>query len=99
MSFFQVTSSELKHRAEELRNLNQRFANEEEALSNYHNALNSMWEGETKEAFSREFIQDRAKMDLFKNAINQYIEALLVIASRYDEAESRNIAVAGARSV
>lgn len=97
MSFFQVTSSELRAKADELKNLNQRFHQETENLGNCHNALNGMWEGESKEAFSREFIQDRAKMELFSNAIAQYIEALHVIAVRYDEAESKNLATASSR--
>ena len=40
---------------------------------------------------------DRAKMELFSNAIAQYIEALHVIAVRYDEAESKNLATASSR--
>lgn len=99
MAFFQVTAFELRNKAEELRDLNQRFLSEEEKLNNYHDALNGMWEGETKESFSREFIRDKGRMDNFFNAINQYIEALNLVASKYEEAESRNVALANSRTV
>lgn len=99
MAYFQVTASELKEKAQELRSLNTRFSEESEKLSGYHNALSGMWEGETKESFSKEFLRDRSRMDSFSSAINLYIEALLSMASKYEEAENRNLALAGARSV
>lgn len=99
MAYFQVTSADLRRKAEELKGLNQRFTQEEENLNGCHNALNSMWEGETKESFSREFNKDRTRMDAFKNAINQYTEALLSIAASYEDAENKNLSIVGSRSV
>lgn len=99
MAYFQVTSSELKEKSQELRSLNTRFNQEAEKMSGYHNALNGMWEGESKDSFSKEFIRDRGRIDSFYSAINQYIEALNVIASKYEEAESRNLTLAGSRSI
>lgn len=94
MSFYQVTSKELRTKADELRNLNGRFFNETENLSNCHDALNSMWEGDAKDSFTKMFIKDKAGMDNFKKAIDQYIETLLIIASRYEEAEAKNTSIA-----
>lgn len=91
MSFIQVTADELRNKASELSGLNSRFRTEIENLVSLKEGLNSMWEGEAKEAFNQAFSRDKGNMDNFRNAIDQYIQALLVIASRYDEAEKRNI--------
>ena len=76
MSFFQVTSSELKHRAEELRNLNQRFANEEyiKSLSSTElkikadeQRLEAMVRQQLKEEFPN--IEKSASYDLLVDAV------------------------------
>lgn len=91
MSFIQVTASELKNKASELQGLNSKFQSEIENLTSYKNALDSMWEGDAKELFNSAFMKDRGNMDKFKSAIDQYTQALLVIAERYEEAEKRNM--------
>ena len=53
---------------------------------------------EAKEAFNSAFIKDKSTMDAFKSAIDQYVQALLVIAARYEEAEKKNVSVAATRS-
>ena len=94
MSFYQVTSKELRAKADELRNLDGRFLSEMEKLTSYHDALSGMWEGDAKEGFSKVFMRDKTGMDNFKRAIDQYIEALIVIANRYEEAEMKNASLA-----
>ena len=98
MSFIQVTAEELRNRATQLQGLNAKFQSEIENLMNCQNNLNSMWEGEAKEAFNQAFVKDKGNMDSFKSAIDQYIQALLLIASRYEEAEKRNLNTATTRS-
>ena len=98
MSFYQVTSSELRARAEEMRNLNSRFKSEEEALRGYEQNLKTMWEGEANEVFHAAFTHDASSMDLFHDAVEQYIEALLVIAERYEIAERKNAEMARNRT-
>lgn len=98
MSYIQVTSSELRNKAEELRGLNQRYSTEIENMLSNQNNLNSMWEGEAKDAFNQAFNQDKGKLDSFKNAIDTYIQALNTIAQRYEEAEKKNFAIAGQRT-
>lgn len=97
MSFIQVTASELKNKASELQGLNSKYQSEIENLSSYHGALDSMWEGEAKDIFNSMFIKDRASLDRFKNAVDQYIQALLTIAERYELAEKKNITTASER--
>lgn len=98
MSFIQVTASELKNKAAELQGLNSRFQAEIENLVNQQNNLNSMWEGEAKEAFNQAFTRDKGNMDNFKSAIDAYIQALNSIALSYEEAEKRNLSAATTRS-
>lgn len=98
MAYFQVTSSELKQKAEELSNLNQRFMNEVEGLVNSQASLKSSWEGEANEAFNSEFLRNKVQLDNFKSAVAQYVDALMVISAKYEEAEARNLSLAGTRS-
>lgn len=98
MAYIQVTSNELRTKADELRGLNQRFSSEIENMTSHQNNLNTMWEGEAKEAFNQALNQDKGKLENFKNAIEAYIQALTVIAQRYDEAENKNLSIAGQRT-
>ncbi|HOO26920.1 MAG TPA: WXG100 family type VII secretion target [Lachnospiraceae bacterium] len=98
MSFIQVTASELRNRAEELRGLNARFKSQAETLETCEQTLKSMWEGQANDVFHSAFIRDKGQMDGFYGAIEQYVSALLVIAEKYEEAETKNTATASARS-
>ena len=98
MSFLQVTAAELRNKASELQGLNSRFQGEIENLVANQSNLNTMWEGEAKEAFNNAFIRDKGNLDNFKGAIDQYIQALLVIAERYEEVEKRNLSTASTRT-
>lgn len=98
MSFIQVTSTELKSKAEELLGLNSKFQSEIENLMSCQSNLNTMWEGEAKDAFDSAFMRDKGNMDSFKSAMDQYIQALQVIAARYEEAEKKNVSTANSRS-
>ena len=56
-----------------------------------------MWEGDAKEAFSRSFHTDKAKMMLFHTEIGKYVSAMRTAAARYEAAERINVSTAGAR--
>ncbi len=98
MSFIQVTAAELRKRAEELKGLNDSFKTQTEALKSTEESLKTMWEGEANMAFHNAFVRDKGQMDSFKQAIDQYVNALVTIAGRYEEAEARNLSAAGSRS-
>ena len=98
MSYFEVTAAQLRNRAEELRGLNSRFGSEVESLSSTEENLKAMWEGEANTMFHNAFARDKGQMDNFKAAIERYIEALLIIAAKYEEAEARNVSTAQTRS-
>ncbi len=98
MSFFQVTASELRKKADILRGLNSRFKSGVDNLLSVEQALKTMWEGEANDVFHSVFIKDRDRMELFHEVIESFIEALLIIAAKYEEAEKRNTATASTRS-
>ncbi|MCR5788534.1 MAG: WXG100 family type VII secretion target [Lachnospiraceae bacterium] len=98
MSYFQVTAAELKHKAEELKGLNSHFQTQTESLKSTEEALRIMWEGEANNSFHSAFLRDKSRMDSFRQAIEQYVTALMTIASKYEEAEARNVATAMART-
>ncbi|MCR4740045.1 MAG: WXG100 family type VII secretion target [Lachnospiraceae bacterium] len=94
----QFTSNELRNKAEELRNLNGNFKAQTDSLQNTEEALRGMWEGEANNTFHAAFVRDKGQMDNFKQTIDQYTDALLTIASKYEEAEARNVALASNRT-
>ena len=98
MSFFQVTPQELRNRAGRLSELNSQFKAKETELTEQETSLSSMWEGAAKDAFHQAFTRDRQQMDVFHQLISQYIQALLEIAVRYEQAEARNREIASARN-
>lgn len=98
MAAFQVTSSELKAKANELRELDAQFKTQAGNLESQEGSLISMWEGEARNAFDMAFKSDKAQMDNFYNLIQQYCVALDNIAAKYDMAEARNVSTAQART-
>lgn len=98
MSFFQVTAAELRKKAEQLKGLNTRFKSGVDTLQTTEQALKTMWEGEANDAFHTAFIKDKSQMDRFHAVVESFIEALMIIAAKYEEAEKRNIATASTRS-
>lgn len=99
MAAIQVTSQQLRDKAAELRNQNNTVRNQIENLRSQENSLSGMWEGEARDSFRSAFSTDIAKMTEFCAAIDQYAGALETIAAKYDEAETKNVALANARTV
>lgn len=98
MSFFEVTSGEVRSKAGQLSELNGQFKAKAVDLSEKEGSLASMWEGAAKDTFHSAFMQDKSQMDIFTQLIDQYVEALLEIAQKYEEAERRAMELAAARN-
>lgn len=98
MSAFQVTSSQLLSKAEELTNLNSQFKTQVGTLEETELSLCSMWEGEAKNAFHTQFQKDKTQFDNFFNAIQVYVQTLQSIAQKYAQAEQQNVDVANTRT-
>lgn len=98
MAEFQVTSSQLRQKAQLLSQLNSSLNTQITVLQNSETGVCSMWEGEAKNAFHRAFTHDKQCMDEFKKAIDQYVRALEQIAQSYEKGESQNVQIATTRS-
>lgn len=98
MSYFRVTSSELRRKAGRISELNSQFKAKSEELGEQEAALCSMWEGIAKDTFHQAFLRDRQQMGTFYQLICQYVQVLLEIAERYERAEERNRAIAASRN-
>ena len=98
MGYIQVTSRELRNSAQELQSLNSQFRTKAAELTEKETALCGMWEGSARDAFHQAFGRDRQQMDNFHQLIAQYVQVLLEIAARYEEAEARNREIATARN-
>ncbi|MCI9464347.1 MAG: WXG100 family type VII secretion target [Lachnospiraceae bacterium] len=98
MASFRVTASELKAKAGTLREYNGQFKTQVEGLSEQEGSLIGMWEGMARDAFDKAFQQDKLQMDNFAMLVDQYCEALELIASKYELAENQNYNTATTRS-
>lgn len=98
MGLIQVSATELKAKAGELRNLNSQFKTQVGNLESQEQTLVGMWEGEARDAFNNAFNNDKAQMDNFYNLIEQYCVALENIAAKYDMAEAQNVSTAASRT-
>lgn len=98
MAAFRVTSSELRSKAGELREMNTQFKAQVGNLENQEGSLIAMWEGEARNAFDSAFKNDILQMENFYNLIRVYCESLEMIAAKYDLAESQNASTAQTRS-
>ncbi|OUQ62896.1 hypothetical protein B5E53_16875 [Eubacterium sp. An11] len=93
----QISTASLTSKANELKNLNSRFKTQVENLTSTESSLNTMWEGESKDAFHQAFTQDITQMNNFYNAIEKYITSLNEIVKEYEKAEKTNISTATTR--
>lgn len=97
MAEIRVTPSELRRKADDLRNLNQKFWNEVDTMIDNERQLSGMWEGEARNAFHTAFEADKGKMERFHANIELYVQALLENAQKYEEAENKNTTTATTR--
>lgn len=90
MSAIVVTPATLRSQSEALRTTNARFKSAIAELEASEGTLNSMWEGDANRAFHTAFNNDKTQMTNFYTLIEQYCDALVNIAQKYDQAENTN---------
>lgn len=93
-----VNTSTVTNKAGELKSLNSNLKKQIETLTTTENSLNSMWEGDAKEAFHKAFSNDVIQMNNFYNAIEKYVASLQEIVSAYEKAEKTNLNTATTRA-
>lgn len=95
---FNVTASDLMNGASNLMDLNANFKAQVENLVSTEASLNSMWEGEARDAFRRVFEEDREQLERFAQLVDRYVETLNQIAENYRKAEETNTSIASTRT-
>ena len=98
MAEIKVTSSELRTKASELRQLNGQFKKAVDDMTATEGQLMTMWDGESKEVFHSAYTSDVNQMTEFYNTIEKYCQALETNAEKYDAAEQKNLSTASTRS-
>lgn len=98
MGLIRVTATELKSKAETLTTLNNTLKTNVSELEATEQNLNSMWEGEAKDAFHQAFHNDKVQMNNFSMLIEKYVASLLTIAAKYEQAENVNVGTATTRN-
>ena len=94
MAQIQVTSSQVKSKADMLNNYNKQLSTQIDSLQQQEGSLLRMWEGEAKNAFHKAFTSDIQQMKNFYLEINNYVAKLRDIVKSYEEAERKNIQIA-----
>lgn len=98
MALIRVTAAQLKAKAEELTGLNTNFKSNVSDLEACEQNLVSMWDGQAKDAFHQAFNNDKIQMTNFSTLIEKYVNTLLVIAAKYEQAEAANTETASTRT-
>lgn len=96
-NLIQVSTATLSKKANELKSLNSKLKKQIESLTSTEGSLNSMWEGQAKDAFHKAFSQDVVQMNNFYNAIEKYASSLEQIVKEYEKAEKANTTTATQR--
>lgn len=97
MALIRVTAAQLKAKAEELTGLNTNFKANVRELEACEQNLTTMWEGQAKDAFHHSFNNDKIQMTNFSTLIEKYVATLIMIAAKYEQAESINTETAATR--
>ena len=90
-----VSSAQLRTRASELTELNQRFKTQVNSLEEKEGVLKGMYEGDAATTLHNAFTRNKIQMDNFYNCIERYAAVLQEIAARWDQAEAQNQSIAG----
>lgn len=98
MVSLQVTPSELKAKANDLRGQNEILKGYIDTMRDQEATLAGKWEGPTQAAFRQAFQSDATQMDNFTALIEKYCATLEQIAQNYEQAEDQNTELASNRS-
>lgn len=98
MAEIKVTSSELRAKASELRQINSQFKKAVDDMTSTEQQLIGMWDGEAKDAFHKAYNSDQAQMTTFYQTIEKYCQTLEEGAAKYEAAEKKNLSTASTRT-
>ncbi len=92
-----VSTRELNSKSQSLQSSNTQLNRMIDQLQQQELSLCSMWEGDAKDEFDKEFRKDIQQMKNFYEAIKNYILKLNEIIKNYDQAEAKNVQIAKER--
>ena len=92
-----VSTRELNSKSQALQSSNTQLNRMIDQLQQQELSLCSMWEGDAKDEFDKEFRKDIQQMKNFYEAIKNYILKLNEIIKNYDQAEAKNVQIAKER--
>lgn len=92
-----VSTRELNSKSQSLQASNTQLNKMIDQLQQQELNLCSMWEGDAKDEFDKEFRKDIQQMKNFYEAIKNYILKLNEIIKNYDQAEAKNVQIARER--
>lgn len=95
---FAVNPQELAKQAQNLQDLNERFKDEVQKMTEKEEALSKMWKGPARDEFHNSYAVDAEKLQKFYNGINQFIKALDDAAKEYATIEQNAASIAQKRS-
>ncbi len=98
MGMIQVTAGQLRQEAERVHQLNSQMKSQISLLETKEQHLGTMWEGLAKDSFRSAFLRDKGHMEEFYHLIERYVQALLKIAAKYEQAEHKNMEIAASKA-
>lgn len=90
----EVTSAQLRQRANQLEQLNNRYKGKINDLNEKEARLNGQWDGDANDVFHKTFMQNKGFLDKFSQIVDRYIAALRAAADEYDRAEAQAAGIA-----
>ncbi|MCI6858257.1 MAG: WXG100 family type VII secretion target [Eubacterium sp.] len=94
MSQIIVSTQELSAKKESLVTLTSSLESQITNLETVGNSLNSMWEGNAKENYTKALREDITKMKNFLKVIKEFITVLQKIITIYETIEKKNVSTA-----
>ena len=94
MSQMTISAAQLEAKKERLSALSRTMNTQIGQLEQVGNSLDTMWEGEAKEAYKKSLKTDLAQIKLFFTIVSAMLTILEKIIALYKKMESQNIATA-----
>ena len=92
-----VTPAQLVEQGELLTNLNSKFLDQVEALTQYEKELCASWQSKAQQEFDRQFGQDVTKMAEFAKVVEQFAKTLRDTGERYAQTEDTALSLVSQR--
>lgn len=95
MAEFIISSEELRQKKETLAGYARKLDGQIGSLEELGKSLNSMWEGDAKDSFTKSVSMDIGKIRILVKLLFEFLTVLEKIIELYKAMEARNIATAG----